>query len=103
MRKSLIIYSLLLPFLLASSVRMAAAMSDPGSNSPWSNPVAIASEIIDEDNGVSVDNLITIAPLFDSVTAYVIPSLKLAHGNLQGAYYRYDPPSLITLNLTFRI
>ena len=103
MRKSLIIYSLLLPFLLASSVRIAAAMSDAGSNSPWSNPVATASEIIDEDNGVSVDNLITIAPLFDSVTAYVIPSPEIGPRDLQSACYRYDPPSLITLNQTFRI
>jgi len=102
MRKSLIIYSLLLPFLLASSLRIAAAMSDASSTTPWNNPVATASESVEEDNGVSVDNLITIAPLFDSVTSYVIPSLKLAHGNLHGAYH-YDPPSLVTLNLTFRI
>ncbi|HET9916708.1 MAG TPA: hypothetical protein VFQ89_06330 [Candidatus Binatia bacterium] len=102
MRKSLILYSLLLPFLMASSLRIAAAMSDAGSNSPWNNPVAIASESIDEENGVSVDNLITIAPLFDSVISYVIPILKLAHGNCRSAN-RYNPPSLVTLNRTLRI
>jgi hypothetical protein len=102
MRKSLVIYSLLLPFLLASSLRIAAAMSDAGSNTPWNNPVATASESADEDNGVSVDNLITVAPLFDSVTSYVIPILQWAQGNLQNAD-RYHRPSLVTLNRTFRI
>jgi len=102
MRKSLIIYSLLLPFLLASSLRIAAAMSDAGSTTPWNNPVATASESVEEDNGVSVDNLITIAPLFDSIASYVVPILKLAHGTLQSAN-RCDPPSLVTLNRTFRI
>jgi len=102
MRKSLIIYSLFLPFLLASSLRIAAAMSDAGSTTPWNNPVATASESVDEDNGVSVDNLITIAPLFDSVASYVVPILKLAHGTLHSVN-RCDPPSLVTLNRTFRI
>jgi hypothetical protein len=102
MRKSLIIYSLLLLFLLASSVRIAVAISDAGSNLPWNNPVATAIEVVDEDNGVSVDNLFTVAPLFDSVTSYIIPSLDLADGNLQSAD-RCDPPSLVTLNRTFRI
>ena len=49
MRKSLIIYSLLLLFLLASSVRIAVAISDAGSNLPWNNPVATAIEVVDED------------------------------------------------------
>ena len=102
MRKSLILYSLLLPFLLASSMRIAAAMGDAGATTPWNNPVATASESVDEDNGVSVDNLITIAPLFDSVISYVVPILKLAHGNRRSAN-RYNPPSLVTLNRTFRI
>ena len=87
---------------MASSLRIAAAMGDAGSTTPWSNPVAIASESIDEDNGVSVDNLITIAPLFDSVISYVVPILKLAHGNRPSAN-RYKPPSLVTLNRTLRI
>jgi len=102
MRKSLILYSLLLPFLLASSLRIAAAMGDAGSNTPWNNPVATASESVDQDNGVSVDNLITIAPLFDSVISYVVPIVKSAHGKLHSAN-RHDPPSLVTLNRTFRI
>lgn len=102
MRKSLIIYGLLLPFLLASSLRIAAAMSDAGSNTPWNNPVATASDSVDDENGINVDNLITIAPLFDSVTSYVIPILKLAHGSLHSAA-RCDPPPLVTLNRTFRI
>jgi hypothetical protein len=102
MRKSLIIYSLLLPFLVASSLRIDAALSDAGSHSPWNNPVAIASETVDDENGVSVDNLITSAPLFDSVSTYVIPIVNFAHGSLRSAD-RCDPPSLITLNRTFRI
>lgn len=102
MRKSLIPYLLLLPFLLASSLRIAAAMGDAGSTTPWNNPVAISSESIDEDNGVSVDNLITIAPLFNSVTSYVVPILKLAHGTIHSAN-RCDPPSLVILNRTLRI
>ena len=102
MRKSLIIYSLLLPFLFASTVRIAAAMSDAGSNTPWNNPVVSASEVADDQNGVNIDNLITIAPLFDSVTSYVVPILKLAHGSLHSAA-RCDPPPLVTLNRTFRI
>lgn len=102
MRKSLILYSLLLPFLLAGSLRIAAASGDAGATTPWNNPVAIASENIDEDNGVSVDNLITIAPLFDAVSSHVIPFLKCAHGNGHRPD-RYPPPSLVTLNRTLRI
>ena len=77
-------------------------MSDVGSNTPWNNPVATASEVVDDENGVSVDNLITIAPLFDSVSSYVIPILKFAHSNCLSAD-RYHPPSLVKLNRTFRI
>ncbi|HEY0722834.1 MAG TPA: hypothetical protein VGD41_02335 [Pyrinomonadaceae bacterium] len=102
MRKSLIIYSLLLPFLLASSVRIVAAMSDAVSSSPWSNPVAATSELIDDDDGVSVDNLFTIAPIFDSVTVYAMPVLELDQTCFQSTD-RYDPPSLVTLNQKFRI
>jgi hypothetical protein len=102
MRKSLIIYSLLLPFLLASTVRIAAAMSDAGSNTPWNNPVVSASEAADDQNGVNIDNLITIAPLFDSVVSCVLPILKLANCCVQGADL-YDPPSLVTRNRRFRI
>lgn len=102
MRKSLIIYSLLLPFLLASAVRIVIVISDSGSNLPGNNPVATAIEVVDEDNGVSVDNLFTIAPRFDSVTSCVISSLDSAHCKLQSAD-RCDPPSLVTLNRTFRI
>ena len=102
MRKSLILYSLLLPFLLASSLRIAAALGDAGATTPWNNPVATASESIDEDNGVSVDNLITIAPLFDAVSCHVTPIVKFARGNCHSPD-RYPPPSLVTLNRTFRI
>src|SRR5918993_97608 len=79
MRKSLIIYSLLLPLLFASSVRIAAAIGDPGSSSPWTNPMATASEISDEDNGVSIGNLFTAAPRFDSVASCIVTILALAH------------------------
>jgi hypothetical protein len=102
MRKSLIVYALLLPFLLASSLRIAAALSDAGSSSPWNNPVATSSEMVDDEYGLDSDNLITIAPFFDSVTIYVMPILKLAHGSLPRAQ-RYEPSSLVTLNRTFRI
>jgi len=102
MRKSLIIYSLLLPFLLASGVRFAPAMSDAVSSSPWSNPAVTVSEIIDDDDGVSVDNLFTIAPLFDSVTAYPVPILELDQRSFQSSD-RYDPRSLVNLNQKFRI
>jgi len=85
MRKSLIIYLLLLPLLLASSLRIAAAMSDAGSSSPWSNPVATTSELIDQDNGVSVGNLFTAAPRFDSVASCIAPTLGLAHWTQQDA------------------
>ena len=102
MRKSLVVYVLLLPFLLASSLRIAAAMSEAGSSSPWNNPVATASEIVDEEYGVSIDNLITVAPFFDSVTSYVAPILKLVYGNPRGAN-RHEPPSLITLHRKLRI
>ena len=102
MRKSLVIYVLLLPFLLASSLRIAAAMSDAGSSSPWNNPVATASEVVDDEYGVSVDNLITVAPCFDSVTSDVAPVVKLVYGNPPGAN-GYEPPSLITLQRKLRI
>jgi len=102
MRKSLIIYSLLLPFLLVSSARIAAAMSDANSNTQWDNPVATASETGDDENGVSVDNLVTTTPLFDAVISYVLPIQESVHWNLQGTD-RYDPPSLVTRNRKFRI
>jgi hypothetical protein len=78
MRRLLIIYLLLLPLLLASSLGVAAAMSDTGSSSPWSNPFVTTSEIIDEDNGVSVGNLFTAAPRFDSVPSCIVAILGLA-------------------------
>ena len=102
MRKSLIIYSLLLSFFLASSLRFAAGVTDAGTNTPSNTSVATLSEGIDDENGVSVDNLITIAPLFDIVPSNVSPVLKSAHWHLQRAD-RYDPPSLVTRNRTFRI
>ena len=102
MRRSLVVYVLLLPFLLASSLRIAAAMSDAGSSSPWNNPVATASEVVDDEYGVSIDNLITFAPFFDSLTSDGAPMLKLVYGKLPGAD-RYEPPSLITLHRKLRI
>jgi hypothetical protein len=102
MRKSMIIHSLLLPLLLASSVRIAAAMNDAGSSSPWSSPVATASEISDEDNGVSVGNLFTAAPRFDSVASCVVPPTGLAHWTQHDAD-RCDPPPIFSLNQKFLI
>lgn len=102
MRKSLMPYLLLLPFLVTSAVGIAASMSDAGSISPWSKPVATASEIVDDDNGVNVDNLFTNAPRFDSIASPVVSTLELAHLCPHGAAPR-DPPSLVTLNRTFRI
>lgn len=97
MRKLLIIYLLLLPLFLASSLRIAAAMSDAGSSSPWSNPVATTSELSDEDNGVSVGNLFTAAPRFDSVATCIVPILGLAHWTQQDAR-PWDRPPIFTLN-----
>jgi hypothetical protein len=93
---------MLLPFLLASSLRIAAAMSDAGSSSPWNNPVATSSEMADDEYGLSIDNLITVAPVFDSVTCYIMPLRKLAHGSYPNANGD-KPSSLVTLNRTFRI
>jgi len=102
MRKAIIIYGLLLPFLLASSQRFADPSSDFGAHPLWNSPAATASENVEDDNGVSVDNLITIAPLFDAVASYVIPVVNFARSNYRSAN-SYDPSCLITLNLTFRI
>ena len=102
MRKSLIIYSLLLPLLLASSVRIAAAMGDPGSSSPWTNPMAIASEISDEDNGVSIANLFIAAPRFDSVASCIVTLLGLAHWTETNGDIFPQPPWFL-LNHTFLI
>ena len=102
MRKSLIIYLLLLPLLLASSVRIAAAVSDTGSSSPWSHPVATTSEIIDEDNGISVGNLFTAAPRFDSVASCIVPIRGLAHWTDKDAD-RFVRPPMFLLNQIFLI
>ena len=102
MRKSLIIYSLLLPLLLASSVRIAAAMGDPGSSSPWTNPMATASEISDEDNGVSIANLFIAAPRFDSVASCIVTLLGLAHWTEKNGELFLQPPWFL-LNRTFLI
>ena len=96
MRKSLIIYLLLLPLLLASSVQVAAAMSDIDSSSPWSSPVT-ATSIGDDDNGVSVGNLFTAAPRFDSVASCIVPTLGLADWTQQDAH-RWDRSPIFTLN-----
>ena len=97
MRKSLIIYSLLLPLILASVVRATAAMSDIDSSSPWSSPVTATSIVVDEDNGVSVGNLFTAAPRFDSVASCIVPTLGLAHWTQQDAH-RWDRSPIFTLN-----
>ena len=102
MRRSLIIYGMLLPFLLASSLRIAAAMSDAGSSSPWNNPVATSCEMVDDEYGLNSDNLITIAPVFDSVPPYVMPRQELARGSFPSPDGD-KPSSLVTLNRTFRI
>ena len=102
MHKSLIIYLLLLPLLLASSLGIAAAMSDAGSSSPWSNPVATTSEIIDEDNGISVGNLFTATPRFDSVASCIVPILGLAHWTDKDADRCVQPPMFL-LNHIFLI
>ena len=102
MRKSLIIYFLLLPLLLASSVRIDAAMGDPGSSSPWTNPMATASEISDEDNGVSIANLFIAAPRFDSVASCIVTILALAHWTVKNRELFRQPPWFL-LNRTFLI
>ena len=102
MRKSLIIYFFLLPLLLASSVRIAAAMGDPGSSSPWTNPMATASEITDEDNGVSIANLFIAAPRFDSVASCIVTILGLAHWTEKNSELFRQPPWFL-LNRTFLI
>jgi hypothetical protein len=101
MRKSLIIYLILLPLLLASSVRIAAAMGDPSSSSPWTNPMATASEISDEDNGVSIGNLFIAAPRFDSVASCIVAIFGLAPctDNADG----FVQPPMFLLNHTFLI
>ena len=100
MRKSLIIYLLLLP-LLASSLGVAAAMSDSGSSSPWSTPFVTTSEIIDEDNGVSVGNLFTAAPKFDSVASCIVVILGLAPWT--DSADGFVQPPMFLLNHTFLI
>lgn len=102
MRKSLIIYSLLLALFLGSSLRPAAAMSDASSNSPLDSLAATVGEAIDNEQGLSVDNLITSAPSFDLVRSLILPIVNLANWRLHGPD-RYQPPSLVTRNQTFRI
>lgn len=103
MRKSLIIYALLLPFLIASSARVAAAVSDAGSSSPWNNPVATASELLaDDDDGVSVDNLITDAPRFAAMAAGLIAKFGLARRRGNDAD-RSIRPARFLLNHSFLI
>jgi len=102
MRKSLIIYSLLLPLLLASSIRVAAAVSDAGASSPWSNPVATASEISVDDNGISVENLFIATPRFDSVASCILPILGLAHWTDKDTDRFVQPPKFL-VNQTFLI
>ena len=101
MRRLLIIYLLLLPLLLASSLGVAAAMSDAGSSSPWSTPFVSTSEFIDEDNGVSVGNLYTAAPRFDSVASCIVPILGLVPwtDNADG----FVQPPMFLLNHIFLI
>jgi hypothetical protein len=102
MRKSLIIYSLLLPLLLASSVRIGASMGESSSSSPWTNPMATASEISDEDNGVSIGNLFIAAPRFDSVASCIVTILGLAHWTERHGELFLQPPWFL-LNHTFLI
>lgn len=102
MRKSLIIYLLLLPLLLASSARVAAAVSTAGASSPWSDPVATASEILVDDNGVSVDNLYTGTARFDSVATDILAQLGLAHWSGKDAALSIHPPRFL-LNRSFLI
>jgi hypothetical protein len=99
MRRSPIIYLLLLPLLLASSVRIAAALSDADSSSPWTNPVATVSELIDDDNGVSVNNLFTATPRFDSVASAILPILGLAHGTGKDADRFVQPPMFLLYHI----
>lgn len=79
MRKSLIVLSLLLPLVLANLVRATAAVGDLDSESPWSSPVTATGVIAADANGVSVGNLLTAAPRFDSILSSIIPALGLAH------------------------
>ena len=73
MRKSLIILSLLLPLFLANLLRATAAVGDLDPVSPWSSPVTATSVIVDDANGVNVDNRLTAAPQFDSILSTVLP------------------------------
>ncbi len=102
MRKSMLVFAVLLSFVFACSMISAAASFDSASNSPWNSSVATACEADNDDNGVNVDNLTTIAPLFDSVLSHAIPVVKCARRKDRSANSS-PPPSLVTLNRTFRI
>jgi len=102
MRKSLIVSLLLLPLVLASVVRATAAMGDWDASSPWSSPVTATSLVVDDDNGVTIANLFTAAPRFDSVTSCILSKLGLAHWTGKNSD-RLIPPPRFLLNHSFLI
>ncbi len=101
MRKPLIIYLLLLPLLVGSPMRSAAAVIDIGARSPWSDSAAASENLID-DNGVKVDNLFTGAPRFDSVPSNIAGKLGLAHCRVKDPSHSIQPPMFL-LNRSFLI
>jgi hypothetical protein len=102
MRKSLIVSLLLLPLVLASVGRATAAMGDWDSSSPWSNPVTATSMVVEDDNGVSIANLFTAAPRFNSVASCIVPTLGLAHWTDKDAD-RSVHPAMFLLTHSFLI
>lgn len=102
MRKPLIIYLLLLPMLLGSPVRIAAAVSGIGASSPWSDALADVSEPFIDDHGVSVDNLFTGAPRFHSVPSNILAQLGLVQWSGKNTGRLIQPPRFL-LNLSLLI
>ena len=54
--------------------------------------MATASEISDEDNGVSIANLFIAAPRFDSVASCIVTILGLAHWTEKNGDLFLQPP-----------
>lgn len=92
MRKSLIILSLLLPLFLANLLRATAAVGDLDPESPRSSPVTATSVIVDDGNGVNLDNRWTAAPRFDSILSSIIAPLGFADWTGDDIHRSFRPP-----------
>lgn len=101
MRRSLIVYALVLPLVFASVVRASAAMNHLGSPSPWSTSDVATNEISDDCNGVSLDNLFTAAPRFDSIPCGSRAIAGLAHGT--DGNREFPRPPIFILKQAFQI